>query len=84
MAHTIKVDSETFLRIFNREDEFDIDDYEGLKDNYKANDILIVEEAKTGRFFTSKLESIEIQYPGFVGYLTDSVYRLTKISNMGC
>ena len=38
MAHTIEVDSETFLKMFNREDDFDIDDYEGLKDKYKEND----------------------------------------------
>jgi hypothetical protein len=83
MAHTIEVDSETFLKMFNREDDFDIDDYEGLKDKYKENDILIVEEVKSGRFFTSKLESIEIQYPGYVDFVTDSVYHLTKISNIG-
>jgi len=84
MAHTIQVDSETFLRMFNREDDFDIDDYQSIKENYKENDILIVEEVKSGRFFTSKLQSIEIQYPGYSDFLTDSVYHLINISNIGC
>ena len=86
MAHTIKVDSGSFLKMFNRQVDFDIDNYEELRELYKLNDILIVEEEKTRRFFTSRLEPIQIQYPGYVDFVTDSsisIFRLINISNVG-
>jgi len=85
MVYSIKVDSETFLKMFNRETDLDLDDYEEIEKKYKDNDTFVVEEEKTGRFFTGKLERFQIEYPGFIEPVVDTsitLFRLVNISNI--
>jgi ASC-1-like (ASCH) protein len=58
-AYTMFSDTTEFLQIFKGETEYTMKVYDQERQLYQDNDILIVEEKNTGRFFTGRLTRVQ-------------------------
>ena len=92
-AYTMFTDTTEFVQIFKGETEYTMKVYDQERQLYEDNDILIVEEKNTGRFFTGRLTRVQYfiyfdqvfqahNYKKFLPYATsleDAIQKCEKI-----